>query len=224
MSAARRAGCDRTIRSSNRSTPDAGRVLSLRRLPPRSLLFGVPKRPGSCRRDRAMKTVLSFGALVLAISTTTISAEAKDCLKGGSAGSVRGAIGGCYAGHYIAMHRQQDGEKEPPAGGGPVPALPPGQNPAPADSSTVTADAAPTRSRSRAAGAVIRQRHSTQADHDKRIADSRTGAGPAKHMKSQDQGRQNFPASAAIGGDRVISREPQIIFWSPPPPSPSPFW
>src|SRR5450631_3282918 len=110
------------------------------RLPPRSLLFGVP-RPGRCRRDRVMKTLLSFGALVLAISTTTISAQAKDCLKGGSAGSVRGAIGGCDAGHYIAKHRQQDEEKEPPAGGGPVPALPRGQNPAPADSSTVTADA-----------------------------------------------------------------------------------
>jgi len=171
-----------------------------------------------------MKALLSFGAFVLAISTTTISAEAKDCLKGGLAGSVRGAIGECYAGHYIAKHRQQDGEKERPAGGGSVPALPPGQNPAPADSSTVTANAAPPLSRSPADSVVIRQRRSTQADHDKRIADWRTGAGTANRMKSQDQGRQNFRASAAIGGDGVISREPQIIFRSPPPPSPSPLW
>ncbi|MBV9530391.1 MAG: hypothetical protein JO283_04820 [Bradyrhizobium sp.] len=71
-----------------------------------------------------MKTLLSFGALALAISATTMSADAKGCLTGAAAGAVAGhyaghhaivgAIAGCYAGHHIVKRRQQpSGEKAP---------------------------------------------------------------------------------------------------------------
>jgi uncharacterized protein YcfJ len=81
-----------------------------------------------------MKMLLGLGALVFAISTTTISAEAKGCLKGAVAGAVAGhyaahhavlgAIAGCYTGHHFAKRQQQQGdEKEPPRG--PAPALAP---------------------------------------------------------------------------------------------------
>jgi len=74
-----------------------------------------------------MKTLLTFGALALAVSATTISADAKGCLTGAAAGAVAGhyaghhgvigAITGCYAGHKLAKYRQQQwrNEKAPPA-------------------------------------------------------------------------------------------------------------
>jgi hypothetical protein len=67
-----------------------------------------------------MKRLLSFAAIVVAISATTISAEAKGCFTGGAAGhhAIVGAVTGCYAGHHMAhpvkQHRQPGDEKVQP--------------------------------------------------------------------------------------------------------------
>jgi fructose-specific phosphotransferase system IIC component len=73
-----------------------------------------------------MKTLVSFIALTLAISTAPNPAEAKGCLTGALAGAVAGhyagrhshiltgAIAGCYMGHRVAKYKQQQRERQAP--------------------------------------------------------------------------------------------------------------
>lgn len=90
---------------------------------------------GAAEGPATMKPLLSFAAVVLAISAMTISADAKGCLTGAAAGAVAGhyadhhtilgAAAGCYAGHHLAkLHRQQPREEKAPPSS-PPPALPP---------------------------------------------------------------------------------------------------